>query len=242
MAQTPERLFEPIGFPADEHRREIRTLIVEEEQLFAEALQSALALEAIVVERIVPPEPGASMAVQDSDPDVVIVGVDAPTPSELVLGETILEASPRARLLILARTMDRSQGLRVMRAGFHGCLSKDASVPRLVRAIRAIAARGAPSRTDRLAHFGADSRGRRQAGLLRPHLTPREYEVLQLIATGAPGRVIARRLGISENTVRTHSQSILVKLQVHSRLEAATLAIRHGLVRLGVHDEASMAG
>src|SRR5204863_2507694 len=68
--------------------------------------------------------------------------------------------------------------------------------------------------------------------LLVSQLTTREREVLSLLVEGADGGAIARRLGISRNTVRTHVQSILTKLQVHSRLEAATMAVRHHLVPL----------
>lgn len=63
-------------------------------------------------------------------------------------------------------------------------------------------------------------------------LTPREREVLALLVQGADGRTAASTLGISLNTVRTHVQSILTKLQVHSRLEAATFAVRHGIVEV----------
>jgi len=61
-------------------------------------------------------------------------------------------------------------------------------------------------------------------------LTYRELDVVRLLAEGLRGDAIAQRLGISKNTVRTHIQSILTKLQVHSRLEAATFAVRHGIV------------
>jgi two-component system, NarL family, nitrate/nitrite response regulator NarL len=63
-------------------------------------------------------------------------------------------------------------------------------------------------------------------------LTPREREVLTLLVQGADGRRAASTLGISLNTIRTHVQSILTKLQVHSRLEAATFAVRHGIVEV----------
>jgi two-component system nitrate/nitrite response regulator NarL len=66
--------------------------------------------------------------------------------------------------------------------------------------------------------------------LLSSSLTPRERQVLQMLARGNGGKDIARELAISVNTVRTHVQSILTKLQVHSRLEAAAFAVRHGLV------------
>jgi len=161
---------------------------------------------------------------------------------ELRRGEMILDACPATRVMILATTTDRRQAQRAVRAGFHGCISKDASVSRLVRTVRAIMTGGVSTRPDLHAAAGERSRRERRAVSPRPHLTHREREVLELIATGAPGRMIARRLGISENTVRTHSQSILVKLQVHSRLEAATFAIRNGIIRLGSRDAAGLAG
>jgi two-component system nitrate/nitrite response regulator NarL len=65
---------------------------------------------------------------------------------------------------------------------------------------------------------------------LAEQLTAREVEVLQLLAEGASSGRIAEQLGVSPNTVRTHVQGILSKLQVHSRLEAAAFAVRLGLV------------
>jgi two-component system nitrate/nitrite response regulator NarL len=66
--------------------------------------------------------------------------------------------------------------------------------------------------------------------LLASQLTDREREVLRLLARGTTSPEISKRLHIAPNTVRTHIQSILAKLQVHSRLEAAAFAVRHGLV------------
>ena len=83
----------------------------------------------------------------------------------------------------------------------------------------------------RLARAGARDGRQSQARLLGQQLTPRELEVLEMLARGAGGREIARTLGVAPNTVRTHVQSILSKLQVHSRLEAAAFAVRHGLIR-----------
>jgi two-component system nitrate/nitrite response regulator NarL len=75
-----------------------------------------------------------------------------------------------------------------------------------------------------------DRRHNESAQLLARQLTPREREVLVMLVEAAPGGEIARSLGISRNTVRTHIQSVMSKLQVHSRLEAAAFAARHRLV------------
>ena len=79
----------------------------------------------------------------------------------------------------------------------------------------------------RLASVSRYAAGDEDVGLLAAQLTAREREVLGLLVRGASGLEIAAELGISRNTVRTHVQSILTKLQVHSRLEAATFAVRH---------------
>jgi two-component system, NarL family, nitrate/nitrite response regulator NarL len=78
---------------------------------------------------------------------------------------------------------------------------------------------------------GDQSPEEQHAAMLVKQLTDRERQVLQLLAEGSSGVQIAARLAISPNTVRTHVQSILTKLQVHSRLEAAAFAVRHGLIR-----------
>jgi DNA-binding NarL/FixJ family response regulator len=239
MARAADAIREPARLRADGRPSPITVLIVDEERLFAEALGSVLGKDGIVVGRILESEPTPIDAVRDTVPDVVILGVDTPTHAEFRRGQAILDVCPTARLLILATTLERSQAQRILRAGFHA-MTKDASVSRLVRTVRSLASGASLPRADAPSPNGHARRSR--PALVRPQLTPRELEVLALIATGAPGRRIARRLGISENTVRTHSQSILVKLQVHSRLEAATLAIRTGLVRLGVRETAGLAG
>ena len=248
MARAAEAILDPI---ADDHASRsgqrpadasapISALIVDEERLFAEALSEVLGHDGIAVDRIVSSEVDAIEAARERLPDVVILIVETPSHVELRAGQAILDACPTSRVLVLATKLDRTHVQRVLRGGFHACLSKDTSISNLVRTLRTIASGTALPRADLRT---TSSAGRRtEPTMLRPNLTPREREVLQLIATGAPGRTIARRLGITENTVRTHSQSILVKLQVHSRLEAATLAIRTGLVRLRTHDQIDLAG
>ena len=72
--------------------------------------------------------------------------------------------------------------------------------------------------------------------MMAEQLSSREREVLELLVRGASGAAVAERLGISRNTVRTHVQGILTKLQVHSRLEAATFAVKHAIVTLPLVD------
>jgi DNA-binding NarL/FixJ family response regulator len=118
-----------------------------------------------------------------------------------------------------------------LQAGFHGYLMKDTNVSQLLSAIDAVLA-GQVVLPSRIARSGS---GIREQGsdvrLLGQQLTRRELEVLELLTEGANSREISGALGVAPNTVRTHVQSILFKLQVHSRLEAAAFAVRHDLVR-----------
>ena len=215
----------------------IHVLLLDEERMFAEALALVLERDDIDVDGIAVSTKEAVGAIRERAPDIVILGVDSPSQAELRSGRVIRDTDPGVRVLILAAKLTGANVKRVLRSGFHGCLSKDVSVARLVRTIRAIATEATGRRVDPAAGYRHPSKTH-----ARPHLTPRELEVLELIAVGASGRVIARRLGISENTVRTHSQSILAKLDVHSRLEAATLANRIGLVQLWSNDGIDVAG
>ena len=113
------------------------------------------------------------------------------------------------------------------KAGFHGYLTKQTEAERFTHALRSIEGGQTvfPQR-----QIG---RNRERTGdeLLAEQLTTREIEVLQLLAEGASSGHMAEQLDVSPNTVRTHVQGILSKLQVHSRLEAAAFAVRHGLVK-----------
>ena len=110
-----------------------------------------------------------------------------------------------------------------IQAGFHGYLTKQTETG-VSDVLRSIEDGQSVFRNGRSAGIGS---GRGQ--LLADQLPPES--VLQLLAEGATGAKMAEKLDVSPNTVRTHVQGILSKLQVHSRLEAAAFAVRHGLVK-----------
>jgi two-component system nitrate/nitrite response regulator NarL len=212
---------------------EIRVLIVERERLFAEALGSLLAHKSMAVLEVVHSISQAIATVGENEPDVVLLSLDRCTEEALGSGASIFEAFPNAKVIVLGGDGDQWAPQRALGAGFQGYLTKDATAARLVESIRSVAegevlfSATAPSHRRVVRSAPADG----DIAFLGAQLTAREREVLQLIISGGSGRSIARTLGITQNTVRTHVQSILVKLQVHSRLEAAALAIRHGLTK-----------
>jgi two-component system nitrate/nitrite response regulator NarL len=156
-----------------------------------------------------------------------------------VAGRRILEEHPEAKVVALTALLSPATVREAVRLGFHGYITKDTPVSRFASSLRAVLdgqvvfPRRLASALGRPRDDGFD--------LLAAQLTARELEVLGLMAEGLSGTDIARKLGISTNTVRTHIQSILTKLQVHSRLEAVAFALRRGLVRLRRGEESEIA-
>ena len=130
---------------------------------------------------------------------------------------------------VLALAPDEASAAEARRAGARGVLLRDAHAPKLVAAAVAVA-RGLVVTDVELAQ---DSGPRSPAGgPLAEGLTPRELEVLGLVAEGLPNKSIARRLDISEHTVKFHVNAIMGKLEARSRTEAVTRATRLGLILL----------
>ena len=204
--------------------------------LFAEAVQAALQGLGMLVTHIVTTGEGAIAEVDRAVPDVIFMDIGLPDQSGLMAGRTILERHPEAKIIALTALSDRSAVEEALRIGFVGYLTKDTPVARFVNAIRS-AVDGHLVLPQRLSPTRRRTQAEKDIALMASQLTPREREVLTLLVQGADGRRAAATLGISLNTVRTHVQSILTKLQVHSRLEAATFAVRHGIVEISGPDE-----
>lgn len=165
-------------------------------------------------------------------PDLVLVDLGLPDQPGIDVGKVIIDELPDAKVLAVTASSDGRTVREAMRSGFHGYLTKDISLAQFVAGINAalegqmvVPQRSAP------AAAGSMSAAQVQALQLAEHLSPRERELLGLLVDGASSSQIAERLSLSPNTVRTHIQSIMSKLQVHSRLEAATFAVKHGIVK-----------
>ncbi len=221
-------------------------LIVDDHRLFADVVGSALEQ---LGARIVGPVGTVADAIEASErerPDLVLLDLGLPDGTGLDAGRAILAAHPGIAVVALTASTDPRAATEAVKAGFRGFVPKDARIPSVISAISgALAGRVVvirPSRTSGQRSTGNGS----VTSPLTTGLTPREREILALIVAGSGSRAIADRLHISTNTVRTHVQSVLTKLQVHSRLEAAAFAIRHGLVEpghgLGTRHDASGDG
>jgi DNA-binding NarL/FixJ family response regulator len=170
---------------------------------------------------------------RETRPDVVLLDIGLPDQSGIVVGRRILEEQPETKVIALSALEDDQTVKEALRVGFVGYLGKDTPADRFGRAIQAVMDGQivVPQRFGK-GVLGDRDRTGSYADLLARQLTPRELEVLTLLAEGATSRQIAEELGVSPNTVRTHVHGILSKLQVHSRFEAAAFAVRHGLVKV----------
>jgi two-component system nitrate/nitrite response regulator NarL len=208
-----------------------RVLIVDDHVLFAEAVRMALEANGFAVVGVVPTLEEGAEAVGRLAPDLVLLDIGLPDGSGIALGEAILREHPRTHVVALSALTDARTVREALQTGFHGYVVKDTPIARLVQSMKSVLAgevvvpRAVSPRV-----AGMQTSEEEAVSLLVDQLTAREREVLALLVEGSSGKMIARALGISPNTVRTHVQNVLTKLQVSSRLEAATFAVRHRVV------------
>ena len=167
-------------------------------------------------------------------PDVLLMDIRMPGLDGIAAAERLVEDDTPTRVLLLT-TFDHDDYLfRALRAGTSGFLLKSAPAEELVRAIRTIAAGDAliaPAVTRRvIAEFAHRPAGRRTAPPELAELTPREREVLVLLARGLTNAEIADRLVVSDATIKTHVAHLLLKLGLRDRVQAVVYAYEHGVV------------
>lgn len=168
--------------------------------------------------------------------DVTLLDLGLPDgPGEDLIGP-LLATNPRGAVLVLTSFAERDRLARAVGAGAAGVLNKSSDVSTILDAIRRLH-RGerliAPDEAAEALRLTQTSglERQREAALL-DSLTPREREILEILAEGLADKEIASRLGVSTATVRTHVNAILAKTGARSRTQALILAVRHGLVRI----------
>ena len=211
--------------------KDLRILIIEDHKLFAEAIRANLHKEGAEVLGIAGTGQEALQQVRATNPDLCLVDVGLPDRDGIELAEDIRDACPDTKIVMLTGLRDPAAVERALRAGFHGYITKDMPLHRFLTALRA-AMDGQviiPHISSAPREFASNAE-QREAWFRAKHLTSREWDVLELLVEGADSATISESLSVSPNTVRTHVQNILMKLQAHSRLEAATFAVRHRLI------------
>jgi DNA-binding NarL/FixJ family response regulator len=204
----------------------IRVLIADDHAVVRQGLRTFLDLQDdIEVVAEAADGEAALAAAREAQPDVVLVDLVMPNVDGIDVVRRLGEAAPDARAIVLTSYIDDDRLFPVLRAGAAGYLLKDVQPQELVEAIRTVNDGGA------LLHPKVAARLLQE--LATDPLTPREREVLVLIGRGMANKVIARELSLSEKTVKAHVSSILAKLGVADRTQAALYAVREGLVGPG---------
>jgi DNA-binding NarL/FixJ family response regulator len=221
----------------------VRVLLADDERLVRAGFRQILRSEGIDVVGEAADGVATVQAARTLRPDVVLMDIRMPNLDGLEATRQLLAGpAPRPRVLVLT-TFDLDEYVyEALRAGASGFLLKDAPEDQLIAAIRVVADGGslfAPSVTRRLI---AEFTRRRPQGAPPPalaKLTPRELEVLRLIARGLSNQEIAAELFLSEHTARTHVAHILSKLSLRDRVQAVVLAYQTGLVQPGNGNESA---
>ena len=205
----------------------LRVLIVDPQPFFCEALSTALAAtDGVEVVGCATDELEADRMASELSPDVVLTEVELAAGSGLSLTRRL---GGRARTVILTRRPEGEVLLDAVSAGALGCLGHDAIPAALAESVHRAAEGRFVLDHD---HLHATLKRASQARASQPGsprlaaLTSREREILQLLARGLDNQAIAEQLHLSSHTARTHVGNILRKLGVHSRAEAARLALR----------------
>jgi DNA-binding NarL/FixJ family response regulator len=210
----------------------IRVLIADDHAVVRQGLRTFLELQDdIEVVQDVADGEAAVAAAERQAPDVVLMDLVMPGVDGVEAIRRIRERRPQARVLVLSSFLDDERLFPAVRAGAAGYLLKDVEPQELVRAIRTVHGGEGLLHPAVAARLMDEFAGGAPAPPDADGLTGREREVLALIARGLPNKLIARELSISEKTVKTHVSSILGKLGLTDRTQAALYAVRSGLVQ-----------
>lgn len=205
----------------------ITVMLVDDHALVRSAVRQALTASDITVVGEASTAEEALLLAPDLQPDVLLLDLNLPGTSGLGLLRELAPRLPRTKIVMLTISDDRRDLLDAVRHGAAGYLTKDLSPDALQRAVRGIRsgdlAMSRAMAAEVIQHLAATTNrpSGTDASVDLPGVSPREEEVLALLADGLTDREIAERLGISPRTVETHVGSLLNKLGVRNRAQAA---------------------
>ena len=206
---------------------QLRVVVVDDHPIYRCGLVGLLEAGGVAVAGVADGVEGAMAVVRATRPDAVLTDLYLSDGSGIELVKRVVAHDPRIRTVVLTVSHDSNEMLAAIRAGADGFLTKEQAPERLVRALEGVFVGEAALSRQMTGYLVRDLRdGDRRVALAshfphRERLTPRQLEILQLIASGHSTAVIAERLCLSPETVRWHVKSILRKLRAKNRAEAA---------------------
>jgi len=213
----------------------LRVLLIDDHSLFRAGLEELLSRREIeVVASVCEGKTGIALT-NKFLPDIVILDIRMPEPDGLAVLRQIKKQNPNCAVVMVTTSRDDKDVAEAMRVGAQGYLLKDMEPDDLIQSLYAIQ-KGeivvAPELAGTLARVVQGKQPNEEAAsTMLSVLTPRETEIIGHLADGGSNKHIARILNISDGTVKLHVKSILRKLNIHSRVEAAVIAVEHGLNR-----------
>jgi DNA-binding NarL/FixJ family response regulator len=209
----------------------LRFLVVDDHALFRDGMVSLLKAAGM---QVVGEAQNGAEAVNEArrlNPDVILMDIDMPVMNGIEAVRQIKEILPEIRIVMLTISQEDHYLVEALRAGAKGYLLKSLNSDEFITLLHGLE-RGEPAipsaMTVRLMNYV--SRQTSHSDVPNENLTEREVELVGLLGLGLPNKIIAERLGVSENTVKYHIKNILQKLNFNNRAEAAAYAVRHNLV------------
>jgi DNA-binding NarL/FixJ family response regulator len=208
----------------------MRVLVADDHSLFRDGLVSLLEAAGHQVVGQVGDGQAAVEAARRLDPELILLDVSMPNLDGLAALRQIKAERPHAKVVMLTVSDDDTL-FEALEAGAQGYLLKSLSADEFLEILKGVA-QGEAALTRKTATRLIDglAKGKRRTEEPQHRLTPRESALLELVVSGMSNKAIAKEMSISENTVKYYMKSILQKLGARNRTEAATLALREGLV------------
>ena len=214
-------------------KQKIRVLVADDHPVVRKGLQLCLSRheEVKVVGEAADGEEALQKALELA-PDVVLMDISMPRKDGLAVTQELRKKAPQIKVLVLSVHSNKDYIFRIIQAGAHGYVSKEASPEELFSAIESVCNGEtffSPEMAQAAIHQLVNNGGKREPFA---QLTAREREVLVLIAEGQSNKEIANRLGIGVRTIETHRERIMRRLDIHSVAGLTKFAIANGLVPL----------
>lgn len=207
----------------------IRVMVADDHPVVRQGLKFMLAREGFAVVAEAADGREALRQSEGTHPEVVVLDLAMPGLNGIDTAREIMRVSPGTKTIILTQHAEEPYILEALRAGVHGYVLKSQAVSDMIQAIRDVH-RGRLYLSPSISNVVVGAY-RERGELPRDPLTPREREVLQLIAEGKSTKQVAETLGITVKTAESHRSRIMSKLQIHEKTGLVRYAIKRGLIQ-----------